>query len=289
MNVIAGCLTEHGIKGLIEECNSLAGDLYAISLDVTKQESVDEAFAFVSNLMDEKNTTLWSVVNNAGINRFKGPSDWCEIKDFEDLIAVNLMGPIRVCQTFLPLLKKSKGRFVTMISCNGRVHNFYCAPYTTSKFGLEGYMASLRVDMQIFGIGVSILEPGAFKTPLTQDSGLGDRINTVWNNLDKQVRQDYGVAFKDNLAMSYHRGVNTIACDDLSKVVNCYVHAITAVSPKKRYVIGKDASIIFIPLSYLSPSVQDKILTLLFKRMAITPAMHMKKSAVNALLSETAS
>uniref|UniRef100_A0AC35UB11 Retinol dehydrogenase 7 n=1 Tax=Rhabditophanes sp. KR3021 TaxID=114890 RepID=A0AC35UB11_9BILA len=264
MNVVAGCFTESGKCDLIKENIGSTGELYVVILDVTKQESVQEVFKFVESLMSQKNTTLWSVVNNAGANIFKGPNDWYTVEDFENSIDINLVGPIRICQTFTPLLKKSKGRFVTMISCSGRIHGFWLGPYTTAKFGLEGYMDNLRLDMQIFGIGVSVLEPGCFKTPLTEDKGLECRVNKTWDSLSEDIKADYGLQFKDNLISSWHSGVNIIASRNLYTVVDNYVHAICATFPRKRYICGVDAWLLFLPLSYLPSTIQDLLLTFIF-------------------------
>jgi retinol dehydrogenase-16 len=69
-------------------------------------------------------------------------------------------------QKFIPMLKKSRGRIVTMISAYGRLHGFYTAPYVTAKFGVEGFMDSVRLELKPFGVTAHILEPGAFKTQL---------------------------------------------------------------------------------------------------------------------------
>uniref|UniRef100_A0A0N4ZRD3 3-ketodihydrosphingosine reductase n=1 Tax=Parastrongyloides trichosuri TaxID=131310 RepID=A0A0N4ZRD3_PARTI len=266
MNVIAGCYTTEGKNSLTEECSNYhnLGDLYTIKLDVTDIESVKSAYNYIDNLMNEKNTTLWSVVNNAGANIVKGPIEWYTIDDFKLHIDINLLGPIRVCQTFIPLLKKSKGRFVTMISCSGRIHGFYLGPYTTSKFGLRGYMDSLRLDILPFGISVHVLEPGAFKTPLTEDKSLADRVEKAFNSLPEETKKDYGTNFKNNLIQCWQKGVDIAASSNLYLVVNNYIHAITSASPRHRYLCGYDAWFIFFPLSILPSHIQDKILCFLY-------------------------
>nr|QWX95813.1 short-chain dehydrogenase [Strongyloides stercoralis] len=267
INVIAGLYTEGGKNDLIKECCNkeiYLGDLYTVSLDVTKIESVKTAYKYIENLMNEKRTTLWSVVNNAGANIVKGPIEWYTVEDFKMHIDVNLMGPIRVCQTFIPLLKKSKGRFVTMISCSGRIHGFFLGPYTTSKFGLRGYMDSLRLDLQPFGISVHVLEPGAFKTPLTEDKLLADRMEKAFNSLSDEAKNDYGSEFKNNLIVNWQKGVDIAASSNLYLVVNNYIHAITSATPRHRYLCGYDAWFLFLPLSFLPSHIQDKILYFLY-------------------------
>uniref|UniRef100_A0A0K0FNK4 3 beta-hydroxysteroid dehydrogenase dhs-16 (inferred by orthology to a C. elegans protein) n=1 Tax=Strongyloides venezuelensis TaxID=75913 RepID=A0A0K0FNK4_STRVS len=278
INVIAGCYTEVGKKDLAEECSDpkiYLGSLYIVDLDVTKIESVQNAYRYIENLMDEKKTTLWSVVNNAGANIVKGPIEWYTVEDFKMHIDINLMGPIRVCQTFIPLLKKSKGRFVTMISCSGRIHGFFLGPYTTSKFGLRGYMDSLRLDLQPFGITVHVLEPGAFKTPLTEDKFLADRIEKAFNSLSDETKDDYGSSFKNNLIVNWQKGVDIAASSNLYLVVNNYIHAITSAKPRHRYLCGYDAWFLFLPLSMLPSHIQDKMLYFLY---TCHPSLNLKFS-----------
>lgn len=59
-------------------------------------------------------------------------------------------------------------------------------------------MDSLRLDLQPFGISVHVLEPGAFKTPLTEDKFLADRIEKAFNSLSDEAKDDYGSTFKNN-------------------------------------------------------------------------------------------
>ena len=62
---------------------------------------------------------LWSVINNAGISK-PGPLDWQNIEDMKEIFDVNVWGLIDVTKTFLPLLKKSKGRLVNVASMGGK-------------------------------------------------------------------------------------------------------------------------------------------------------------------------
>ena len=93
---------------------------------------------------------LWAVVNNAGIVARCGPIDWLTKKDFEEVIAVNLLGVISVTQAFLPLLRKGNGRLINMSSGSAR---FACVsgPYVASKFGVEGYSDTLRLVYYHYG------------------------------------------------------------------------------------------------------------------------------------------
>ena len=83
-------------------------------------------------------------MNNAGIVKPCGPVDWLTKKDFDEVIAVNLLGVISVTTAFLPLLRKGNGRLINMSSASAR---FACitAPYVASKFGVEGFSDTLKL------------------------------------------------------------------------------------------------------------------------------------------------
>ena len=84
------------------------------------------------------------MVNNAGIAGAPGPSSWLQMSDYHECFGVNLLGLIDVSTTFLPLIKKGKGRVVSTASVFGRTALSGATPYTISKYGVEAFMDGLR-------------------------------------------------------------------------------------------------------------------------------------------------
>jgi len=87
---------------------------------------------------------LWGIVNNAGILNSIGPVDWLTADDYRGHCDVNLFGLIDVTMTFLPLLKKTRGRIVNISSNFGLMSNPVFTPYSVSKFGVEAFSDALR-------------------------------------------------------------------------------------------------------------------------------------------------
>ena len=88
---------------------------------------------------------LWGLVNNAGIMQRKlGPVEWLIKKDYQECCEVNLFGLVDVTKTFLPLIKKKKGRIVNTSSIVGIMGFPGSAPYVVSKYGVEGFSECLR-------------------------------------------------------------------------------------------------------------------------------------------------
>jgi len=87
---------------------------------------------------------LWGVVNNAGTLHSIGPLDWLTVDEYRRHSDVNLFGLINITMTFLPLVKKTRGRIVNCSSNFGLVSNPLFAPYSVSKFGVEAFTDALR-------------------------------------------------------------------------------------------------------------------------------------------------
>ena len=89
---------------------------------------------------------LWGLVNNAGIMAMIAPVEFHQRSDFEKTLAVNLIGTMMVTISFLPLLRKSKGRVVNMASIVTLVPMPNICAYNVSKSGIESFSDSLRLQ-----------------------------------------------------------------------------------------------------------------------------------------------
>ncbi|KAM6979207.1 dehydrogenase/reductase SDR family member 9 [Tautogolabrus adspersus] len=252
--VIAGCYTE---KGEDELKKAASNRLTTIHLDVTDSESVSKAAASIKTLVGEK--YLWAVVNNAGVGLPSGPNDWLTIEDHKSMIAVNLFGVIDVTLSVLPLIKKAKGRVVNVASVFGRITTFG-GPYCVSKYGVEAFNDSLRLNMAHFGVKVSCIEPGFFKTGLTDVTILQSSLTKLWGRLPQDVKDDYGCSYIQRSLEMCEERITQLADGDLMKVVRCMEHAVSAVYPRTRYSAGWDAKFIWLPLSYMPSCICDRML-----------------------------
>src|SRR4051812_11370150 len=106
------------------------------------------------------------LVNNAG-NFFAGFFEELSVEQFDQQLATNLGGPLNVTREVLPVMRKQRsGHIITISSTAGIVGQEFCSAYAASKFGLEGWMESLRYEVEPFGIHTTIVEPGFFRTAL---------------------------------------------------------------------------------------------------------------------------
>src|SRR4030065_411035 len=85
------------------------------------------------------------LVNTAGI-AIAGPLEFIALPDLRQQLEVNLTGQVAVTQAVLPLLRQARGRIVNISSVSGLLAAPYFAPYSASKFALEAFSDSLRVE-----------------------------------------------------------------------------------------------------------------------------------------------
>jgi NAD(P)-dependent dehydrogenase (short-subunit alcohol dehydrogenase family) len=107
------------------------------------------------------------VMNVAGISTW-GKIDQLEHEHWRRTIEIDLMGPISVLECFVPPMIEARrgGHVVNVASVAGLFGLPWHAPYSAAKFGLRGVSEVLRFDLRKNRIGVSLVCPGAVKTPL---------------------------------------------------------------------------------------------------------------------------
>ncbi|XP_044072149.1 retinol dehydrogenase 1 [Siniperca chuatsi] len=256
-HIIAACLTEKGAADL-----AAAGSprLKTLLLNVTDSASIRRAVECVSKEVGERG--LWGLVNNAGRSVPIGPTEWMQLEDFTKVLDVNLIGVIEVTLQFLPLLKKGQGRVVNVASILGRL-SLTGGGYCLSKWGVEAFSDNLRRDMQHFGIKVSIIEPGFFKTGVTRLDLIEADLRRLWTRLPQDVKDSYGATFFDDYVKAQDFSMRILCSPDISKVTRCMEHALTARFPRTRYSAGWDAKLFWIPLSYLPSFVSDFLINVL--------------------------
>ena len=142
---------------------------------------------------------LWGTVNNAGVWNLFSSIDIDNVESMKNLSDVNLWGVVAVTKTFLPLLKKSKGRIVNVSSSAGRSVMQSLMSYCISKYGVEAFSDSLRLEMKIWSVSVHIIEPGLFKTEKVLNISNRDYTANIAANvlkgLDQKTIDEYGVHY----------------------------------------------------------------------------------------------
>jgi NAD(P)-dependent dehydrogenase (short-subunit alcohol dehydrogenase family) len=162
-------LTDRNAEGLAEtvaDARALGALVLAHrALDISNYE---EVAAFAADI-HSAHPSMDVVMNIAGVSAW-GTVSHLTHQHWESMVSINLMGPIHVIETFVPpmVLAGNGGHLVNVSSAAGLVALPWHAAYSASKYGLRGLSEVLRFDLARHGIGVSVVVPGAVKTPMVQ-------------------------------------------------------------------------------------------------------------------------
>ena len=137
--------------------------------DITDEQAVQRAATQVADRLQGQ--TLFGLVNNAGI-AVPAPLIYQPIREYRHQMEVNLVGPLIVTQAFVGLLgadhqrQGHPGRIINISSIGGKIAGPFLGAYHASKFGVEGFSDSLRIELMVHGIDVIVIGPGAVATSI---------------------------------------------------------------------------------------------------------------------------
>lgn len=166
------------------------------------------------------------VVNNAGFG-IAGAIEDTSIEEAKALFETNFFGMLRVCRTVLPVMRAAhSGTIVNTSSLGGRIGLPYQGLYSATKFAVEGMSEALRMEVRQFGIHVTMIEPGDFRTGFTRN-------------------RRYVAAAQEDSAYkgSFERTIKVAESDELSgsspkQIADLLVRILAARSPRVRYSVG---------------------------------------------------
>lgn len=201
-------------------------NLFIVKLDIT---NVSESVTAVQSAI-ERFGKIDILVNNAA-NFYAGYFEELSPAQINQQMATNLIGPMNVTRAVLPIMRKQRsGHIISISSVAGLVGQDFCAAYSTSKFALEGWMESLRFDVEPFGIHTTIVEPGFFRTELLEPE------STLWAELSIE---DY--AERTAKTRSMWESMNGTQGGDPFKLAKALVTIANEKQPPLRWVAGADA------------------------------------------------
>ncbi|MEZ4587081.1 MAG: SDR family oxidoreductase [Gemmatimonadales bacterium] len=220
--VYAGARSQKDIAEL-----SAIPNVEGIRLDVT----VDGEIAAAVETIRKGGRGLHGLVNNAGV-AIIAPLIEVEEKDLDFLFAVNIYGPWRVTKAFAPLLIESKGRVTHVSSISGILSGPLLGPYSMSKHALEAYGDALAAELQPFGVRVSLIEPGNYR------SDIGKNVLARAGDVDDKVEGSRYEPQMRRLFQAMHGYETGVEPDAVAEAA---LHALFDPSPKMRYMVVPSA------------------------------------------------
>jgi NAD(P)-dependent dehydrogenase (short-subunit alcohol dehydrogenase family) len=202
-------------------------NLLPVSLDITDPA----AAASAADAALTRFGRIDVLVNNAG-NFYAGYFEVISPEQFRKQMDTNFFGPLNVTRAVLPAMRvRRSGHVITISSTAGLTGVDFCSAYSSSKFALEGWMETLRLDVEPYGIKTTVVEPGFFRTEL-----LVEGASTIWPELSIQ---DYDQRTQDTITA--WKSMNGIQGGDPAKLAKALVTISAMDEPPFRFLAGADA------------------------------------------------
>jgi NAD(P)-dependent dehydrogenase (short-subunit alcohol dehydrogenase family) len=201
-------------------------NLLVTKLDVTSIEDAETA----AQAAVDRFGRIDVLVNNAG-NFFAGYFEEITPAQMRQQIETNLFGPMNVTRAILPIMREQRaGHVITLSSSAGIIGQEFCVAYAASKFGVEGWMESLRFDVEPYNIHTTVVEPGFFRTELLVDA------STTW---PEPTIDDY--AERTTATIAGWKSMNGRQSGDPAKLARALLTIADQQEPPLRFVAGADA------------------------------------------------
>jgi NAD(P)-dependent dehydrogenase (short-subunit alcohol dehydrogenase family) len=210
--------------------------LKTVKLDVNDDYSVQQAIKSIV----EKEKAIDLLVNNAGYTQLGAVED-LTLTEVQDQFNTNVFGIFRMIKEVAPIMRQGTGGTIINI---GSANGFFGVPcasaYVSTKFALEGFTESLKLELAQFGIKVAIIEPGAIKTNIATNSMF----------LPKKLREQHQLkgisSFSDMTESIMNKSIAAVTKGSSPKIVaDIILEIVMTEEPQCRYLAGADAETLF--------------------------------------------
>jgi NAD(P)-dependent dehydrogenase (short-subunit alcohol dehydrogenase family) len=209
----------------LDEAVRVAGvedHITCMQLDVTDSIGVESTIKTVI----ERFGRIDILINNAG-HAVGGFVEEIPLEEWRRQFETNFFGVVSMTKAVIPYMRKRrKGRIINVSSISGMMGFPILAPYVASKFAVEGFSESLRLELLPFDIDVVLIEPGSFKT-------------NIWSKGVSKFKLDKNSPYFQKLEgmISYIQNAGDTAADP-EEVIQALVKICELKSPKLRYPVG---------------------------------------------------
>jgi NAD(P)-dependent dehydrogenase (short-subunit alcohol dehydrogenase family) len=209
------------LAGLVERHGD---NVRAVALDVTDKRAANNAVDVAVDVFGR----LDVLVNNAGYGNIGSIED-TSLDDFRAQIETNLFGVINLTKAAIPVMRQQgAGHILQFSSVGGRVGATGRAPYSSAKWGVEGFSEVLAKEVGPLGIKVTVIEPGGFRTDF---AGASTKIH--------QGRPEYDSTV--GAAARFQREYDGKQPGDPAKAAAAIIYIANLDQPPLRLLLGSDA------------------------------------------------
>lgn len=223
---VAAAMRDPVKQARLQEAAMQAGvweHIEVVKLDVTETNTVESVVEDVWQRFGR----IDLLINNAGYAAGGFVEDLA-LEEWRRQFETNFFGLVAVTKAWLPYLRQHRGSMIMNISSiSGRIAFPAMGPYAASKFAVEGFTETLRLELLPYGVRVVLIEPGSYKTE-------------IWGKgLQSAVLAEESAYFESmkTIRRMIHRIGETAA--DPKEVIDTIVRVAQSPSPRLRYPIGK--------------------------------------------------
>jgi len=244
-NVIASCRQKKDIKKI----NDLG--ITCIHLDLSDSNCIQQA---VETTLKLSNNTLFAVFNNGAYGQ-PGAIEDLSVNTLKKQFATNFFGWHELTTQLLPHFRsQNEGRIIQNSSILGFAAMKYRGAYNSSKFAIEGWTDTLRLELRGSGIHISLLEPGPIETKFRTNA-----LNAFEQHIDIESSQHKHEYQKQVTRLSKDSSSNRFSLPPEACMAPL-IHALEAKKPKIRYRITTPTRLFAILKRILPTYILDKIL-----------------------------
>lgn len=218
--------TGRNLNKVRDALSDVASDnLAVVQLDVTNETQAQAALNEAVSLFGRVDV----LVNNAGYSLL-GNFEELAMPDIQQQVTTNLFGMMYVMRAVLPIMRKQRSGYIINISSAAGVMGFkHCSAYGATKFAVEGLSLSAALEVEQFGIKITIVEPGFFRTSLLDERNVRYAESSI---------ADYA---HEGSSQQMWSGYNGAQPGDPSRLGEALVKLAKLPTPPQIFVAGSDA------------------------------------------------
>jgi NAD(P)-dependent dehydrogenase (short-subunit alcohol dehydrogenase family) len=204
-----------------------SADLLVVKLDVTRPGDAEAAVRAAVQRFGRIDV----LVNNAA-SFYAGFFEELTPEQMDRQLATSLVGPMNVTRAVLPVMRRQRaGHVISISSSAGLGAGFeFVSGYAASKFGLEGFMESLRAEVAPLGIHTTIVNPGFFRTELLTEQSTSYAEPSIADYDERRTA-----------LLAYWKSQNGQQSGDPAKLAQALLTIASQSPPPRRFIAGADA------------------------------------------------
>jgi len=228
----------HRVYGTSRKDLTMTG-VTVVKTDICSNESVTR---MVESVMAAEGR-VDVLVNNAGMG-IAGSVEDCSMPEIEMQLNTNFLGSVRACKAVIPIMRRQNSGLIINVGSLASIFNLpFQAAYSASKCAIDGFSNALRMEVKPWGIRVTVVSPGDFKTGFTANRIITPDSQLPGNVYRNQFHATLGVYEKDET-----NGANPLK---MAKLVSKLV---ASNNPGWSYMVGKTEQKIFLLIKKILPT-----------------------------------